>query len=781
MIHNNLTRFLISATLYFAASFAATWVTTPQAFINFVGPAAALVSGLILIWGVLPVFGVLLVSPLLALALNHYFQHDTNLTVMTIAVMAIILQGLWTRQLVFRFILYKKWLTSRKHLFFFLLRVGPIASLISASSVLVLSILDNKVIHGSFVYTFTHTWSSSMLVAVFFIPLLLLARNAEQLRLTKRIFVAFTSILGFCATLLLLKTSQQEQQHIRQEVFTHSKMEIERLIIEEIDEVVNQINSLSALFTASDNVSLTEFTLFSESIFNKGSSVRALEWAPIIPLEQRNTFEQQATKLFQSSFKIKERSNTGQLIVAEQRSDYAPLFYIYPQLGNHRALGLDIYSNPDYILPMQNVVDSKNIMASTPITLIQDQLGKPGILFSKAIFSAAIPDNLTGNSVNKQALTEQGQLIGFVVAVVQFDRFFKQLAQEKSKQVSFFVQDISLSEPYTLFGQPLLTANRYSQTIELSISSRSWQLTIAESKSWFGQVKTWQAWAVLIGGTLGAALFQMLVLMMAAYSSELSMRVDIKTRALILAKETSEEKSLAKSHFLQTLNAELRTPLLAIKAFVEQLKQRGINNEQVTGISHAGDNVALLLDTMVDLSNIESGKVIAKQDCFDLYGFLQRTESVLNASNAYEGKTIFFLIDKSVPHYINSDELYIQKLLYALIDSAHHLLQTSDLRLSIKLHQHKLADASLFFTLSPQNAVIGESISPEAKVKVHTELNADSTAMAMAIKYSQLLKGDTNLGTLSSGHGVLSASIRVVISSIEQQENQQGLTFDLIE
>ncbi len=53
--------------------------------------------------------------------------------------------------------------------------------------------------------------------------------------------------------------------------------------------------------------------------------------------------------------------------------------------------------------------------------------------------------------------------------------------------------------------------------------------------------------------------------------------------------------------------------------------------------------------------------------------------------------------------------------------------------------------------------------------------------MAMAIKYSQLLKGDTSLGTLSSGDGVLSASIRVVISSIQQQESQQGLTFDLME
>jgi hypothetical protein len=184
---------------------------------------------------------------------------------------------------------------------------------------------------------------------------------------------------------------------------------------------------------------------------------------------------------------------------------------------------------------------------------------------------------------------------------------------------------------------------------------------------------------------------------------------------------------------------------------------------------------------MVDLSNIESGKVTAKQDCFDFYGFLQRTESVIKASNGYEGKSIFFLIDKSVPHYINSDELYIQKLLYALIESAHQLLETPDLRLSIKLHQHKLADASLFFTISPQNEVIDAPTPSADNEKVHTELNADSTAMAMAIKYSQLLKGDTSLGTLSSGDGVLSASIRVVISSIQQQESQQGLTFDLME
>jgi CHASE1-domain containing sensor protein len=263
-----------------------------------------------------------------------------------------------------------------------------------------------------------------MLVAVFFIPLLLLARNAEQLRLTKRIFVGVTSVLGFCAALLLLKTSQQEQQHLRQGVFTHSKMEVERLIVEEIDEVIYQINSLSALFKASEEVSLREFTLFSESIFKEGSSVRALEWAPIVPFAQRQNFEQQARNLFQSEFNIKERSKAGQLIVAEQRSQYAPLFYIYPQLGNHLALGLDVFSNPNNILSMQKVVDSQKIIASGPLTLIQDEFAKPGILFSKAIFSQVTPSELSKDLVSIPTLSGELRLIGFVVAVVKFDDFF---------------------------------------------------------------------------------------------------------------------------------------------------------------------------------------------------------------------------------------------------------------------------------------------------------------------------------------------------------------------
>ena len=619
-----------------------------------------------------------------------------------------------------------------------------------------------------------------MLAAVFFIPLLLLVKNADQLKFTKRLFVSFISILGGLAILLLLKTFQYKQQDYRQALFKQSKAEVERLVLAEVDGVVNKINSLSALFKASDNISLTEFNLFSEGILEQGSSVRALVWAPIVSSAHRISFEQESSIVLQKGFYIRELLANGNMSLAQPRSQYAPVYYIYPQYNNQAALGLDVYSNPVHILSMQTVVNSKEVIASAPIILVQDELARLGILFSKAVFLPLEDNEPTDNNGQKKlSLIKEGKLLGFVMAVAQFDHFFKRLAQQKEQEVSFFIEDVSSSKTFTLFGQAFPTVNRHVEIITVEVFSRLWQINIAEKQPWFSQAKSWQAWAVLLGGTFGALLFQMLVLMMAAYSNELSQQVDIKTRALILAKESSEQKNLAKSNFLHSLNKELRVPLLVMKAFVEQLKKKGINNKEVTGISHAGSNVALLLDTMMDLSNIESGKITAKEDCFDFYGFLQRTESLLKASNAYEGKSIVFLIDGSVPHYLNSDELHIQKLLNALIESAHHLLKTDELRLSVKLHKHKLADASLFFTLSPLNLDTANSNEQVFHAQSHDELTADSTALAMAIKYSQLLGGDTSLGALSSGAGVLNASIRITISSSEQQEAQQGLIFDV--
>ncbi|WP_246058273.1 CHASE domain-containing protein [Litorilituus lipolyticus] len=752
---------------------------TPFSFVNYVGPAAGVASCLIIIWGNAAFVAILLMSIAFPIFSYHYLNLDVDVSLVLISTLAIILQSYWAKQLTYQYVFYKKWLKSRRWLFAFLIKVGPIAGLVSASAVLIISMLDNKVLTGSFVYTFLSSWSSSLLIAVFFVPTMLLRQERDSMvfHVSKKLYILFASFIGAFAILLIIKTSQDEQQLDRLMLFEQEKAEIARVIQQEIQEVEKQVNSLSAFFQASEVVDLYEFNIFSEKVLGEQTSIRALEWAPIVEASERKSFEDNASDLLQHHFVIKERNKGNNLQPAAERERYAPLYYIYPSEGNEVVLGLDVYSNPVNTLSMTSVFHSDVLLASAPISLIQDDHTKPGVLFSKAVFEHRAQEN-TQPILNYKLPKKQDDLLGFVVAVVQFDDFLRQIDEEKQNIVKFTIQDVSSSEPYVLFGKALDLENRLRRRVEIPVLSRYWSLEVAESEPWFVQDKSLKTWSILLGGTFGGFFFQLMILMMAAYSSELTQQVDSKARALILAKEHSEQSSSAKIRFLRTLNDEIRLPLNAIRAFVEQFKQKGINNKQVLGINHASNNIEQLLNTMMDLSEIESGGISVKSEPFDFYGFINRLELMVKANNLMAGKSIFFLIDKEVPHYINSDELRIQKLLTAFIKSAQQLFKTDSLRLSIKVHTHHKRSATLFFIFSHQDEATAADSDEILRSLAKKDLAGYSTSMAMVKEVSQLLQGNVNLGMLNSGGGMLSASIRVTISSDEEQRIHQADSFD---
>ncbi|QBG35250.1 CHASE domain-containing protein [Litorilituus sediminis] len=769
-----LQRFFFASSLYFTVCVSALMVMSPFSLINYVGPAAAVASGLIIIWGAPALFAVIVTTPIFVAFLNKYLLIDVHIAATLIATLAIILQSFWAKQLVHKYVFYRKWLRSRRWLLQFFLRVGPLASLVSAVSALVISVIDNQVMLGSFFYTFMSAWSSSMLVSVFFIPLVLLAQEQElsQLSVSKRFFIVSASVLAGLAVLLLLKTSQDEQQYQRLNRFLQEKQDIERVIKQEVHDVIRQLNSLSALFNASEKVTRAEFEVFSEDILGENTSIRALEWAPIITDEQRTAFELNATKELAFNYVIRERAKGNKLYFAQKREVYAPLYYIYPKENNLEVLGLDVYSNPKQALSMSQVALSEHIVASAPIALAQENFNAPGVLFTKAVYKKN-----NGEEKNNQ-FKEAQQLVGFVVAVVQFDKFLNRLVAGSDISVNFQIEDITDPSPHIIYGKSVSRLNRHVDTLTLPIYSRLWQITLAEQQPWFVQDKSWQVWVMLIGGTLGALTLQLLLLMMAAYSIELTQQVNNKTRAVILAKEKSERESLAKTHFLRTLNDEFRVPLQAIRVFIEQFKQKGINNKQVVGINHASNNISQLLDTMMDISEIESGKTIVKEEAFDFYGFLNRVELMLKANNIAQGKSIFLLIDKEVPHFIDSDELRIQKLLIAFTEGAQALFNTDSLRLSVKVHTHLHNRATLFFIYSHQDESTSHESDDAVKALVDEDLASFSTAMTMVKEMSNLMQGSVRLGTLTSGGGMLSTSIKVTVTSQEKQDQHQAQYFD---
>jgi CHASE1-domain containing sensor protein len=771
---NTLQRFLLTIVIYLCACACTLFFITPYSFISFIGPAAGITTALVIFFGT-GVLSAITIATIGFCSYLIYFQNlSIDLSMFIITLLAIMLQGYWAKQLTLNEIKHQNWLKSRQYLLRLLFKIGPLISLVSAFTVLIVVILESKSLSNNLLFTFVSGWSGSVLFAVFFTPLLLLSQGRQQLNLPKRTFIIIASFLAIIAIGLLFKISQNVQQSERQETFKQVQNRVLQGIQKEIDITIGELNSLSAFFKSNESVDLHSFNVFAKQIFQTESSIRVLEWAPITSHKDRASFEQKYNNIL-------EKSPNGVTQKARNRNRYAPIRYIYPYLGNEPVIGLDVLTNPNSIISMDKVISSKDIIASAPIRLIQDNHTNLGILFASAVFAA---------STDKQTevdLNSSDDLLGFVIAVVQFKNFFQHLSPLQADKIDLFIEDVTSPEPHILFGRTLNESHRYVESVNLQVNSRQWKISLGEHQPWQLQQKNWQVWGILFGVTFGGMLFQVLILMMVVYSNELSSQVVRKTRELIIAKEQSENKSMEKTNFLHTLSNELQTPLHAIKGFCQQLPKADnqTKNNIIKNIDLAQDNMQKLLNVVVDLSKIELGELEVNSELFDFYGFLKRIDDMLSAKKSstdttlLDEKNVIFLIDSNVPHFINSDELRIQQILIGLCQGVHELFNIRNTRLTVKVHSHHQNSATLFFIFTNHDDEPIDSTAPFSHF-LNAGVGLFSTQMAMAKEVCQLMDGDASLAISTSGERVLTASIKILISSNEQQHAYQSNVFDEI-